>query len=78
MKIRIEYCTAWGYLDKAVGLTKEILQLLKEKVKGIELVPSSGGAYEISVDNEKIYSKLETGQDPDNKWVLRELAERLK
>ncbi len=30
----------------------------------IELVPSSGGAFEISKGGKKVYSKLETGRFP--------------
>jgi selenoprotein W-related protein len=33
-----------------------------DKISDIELIPSDGGAYEIKVNGELIYSKLETGQ----------------
>ncbi|EDL65769.1 hypothetical protein BSG1_15975 [Bacillus sp. SG-1] len=31
----------------------------------MKLVPSSGGAFEVNVNGEKLYSKLETGVFPD-------------
>ncbi|MCA0148218.1 Rdx family protein [Rossellomorea vietnamensis] len=34
-------------------------------MKELTLVPSSGGAFEITVDGKKIYSKLDTGVFPD-------------
>ncbi len=30
----------------------------------VELVPSSGGAFEVSVDGKKVFSKLELGRFP--------------
>jgi selenoprotein W-related protein len=45
-----------------------------DKISDIELIPSDGGAFEISVDGELIYSKLETGHhiDPPDVFVLFE------
>ncbi|MCA1030182.1 Rdx family protein [Bacillus timonensis] len=31
----------------------------------LELIPSSGGAFEVTVNNKKIYSKLESGVFPN-------------
>ncbi|WP_347552723.1 Rdx family protein [Pseudalkalibacillus hwajinpoensis] len=31
----------------------------------LELIPSSGGAFEITVNEESMHSKLKTGQYPD-------------
>ncbi|PYZ95272.1 hypothetical protein CR194_07110 [Salipaludibacillus keqinensis] len=39
----------------------------------MELIPSSGGAFEISVNGKKIYSKWETDQFPDHKEVINQL-----
>jgi selenoprotein W-related protein len=41
------------------------LLTLKHRIGSLKLVPSGGGAFEISVDGKKIYSKLETGEFPD-------------
>jgi selenoprotein W-related protein len=47
--------------------------LLKDKYKGsledVKLVPSSGGAFEVSLDGDLIYSKLKTGRFPEEKEV---------
>jgi selenoprotein W-related protein len=34
-------------------------------------VPASGGCFEISVNGEKIYSKLATGQFPDPDAIVK-------
>lgn len=39
-------------------------------VSDIELIESAGGAFEISVDGELIYSKLETGRHADPPEIL--------
>ena len=34
-------------------------------MEDVDLVPSSGGAFEVSVDGNLVYSKLETGRFPE-------------
>jgi selenoprotein W-related protein len=43
----------------------------------MELIPSSGGVFEVTVNDEKIYSKKETGKFPENDEMIKEL-EKLK
>jgi len=41
----------------------------KGKLEGVKLVPSSGGAFEVSLDGDLIYSKLKTGRFPEEKEI---------
>jgi selenoprotein W-related protein len=34
------------------------------------MIPSSGGAFEVTVNGEKIYSKLDTGVFPDTEEII--------
>ena len=43
----------------------------------MKLVPSGGGAFEISVNGKKIYSKLETGEFPDFDAILKAVKTKL-
>lgn len=43
----------------------------------VALVPSSGGAFEVSVGDEKVYSKLETGRFPDERILIQEIGAKL-
>ncbi|MCM3717038.1 Rdx family protein [Fictibacillus phosphorivorans] len=43
----------------------------------LELIPSSGGVFEVSVNGKNIYSKKETGEFPDHEFIIQEL-EKLK
>ena len=43
----------------------------------MELQPSSGGCFELTVDGELVYSKLDTGQFPDEEAMVGEIGKRL-
>ena len=43
----------------------------------MELEPASGGCYEITVDGALIYSKLDTGEFPDEAAIVAEVGNRL-
>jgi len=45
--ISIEYCTAWGYLGRAVALERAILNEHKNDIAEFTLIPSSGGVLEV-------------------------------
>jgi selenoprotein W-related protein len=45
-------------------------------MSGLTLVPSAGGRFEIVVDGETIYSKLQTGVFPDEDAILEQLRQR--
>ena len=47
-------------------------------ISDIELVPADGGAYEIRVDGDLIYSKLETGKHADPPQILELFREYIK
>ena len=44
----------------------------------MKLIPAGGGAFELSVDGELLYSKLKTGQFPDEQDMLEAVGKRLK
>ncbi len=47
-----------------MSLTAEILKEFEADITSLELIPSSGGAFEIQVDGDLIYSKIATGRHP--------------
>jgi selenoprotein W-related protein len=59
-------------------LTTKLLTTYKQQIKDLKLIPSKGGCFEIKLNDELIYSKLETGKFPDEKWVVDTLGKRLK
>jgi selenoprotein W-related protein len=58
-------------------LATKVLTQFKQKLAGMELQPSKGGCFELTVDGELIYSKLSSGQFPDEDQMVQEIARRL-
>ena len=59
-------------------MTDKLLGAFKQQIRDLKLIPAGGGCFELSVDGELIYSKLATGQFPDEKWVLDAVESRLR
>jgi len=49
----------------------------KDKIGSVKLVPSGGGCFELSLDGDLLYSKLQTGSFPDEDAIVELLADRL-
>jgi selenoprotein W-related protein len=58
-------------------LTSKLLTAYKQKIADLKLIPSGGGAFELKVDGELLYSKLKTGQFPDEQVMLDAVGKRL-
>jgi selenoprotein W-related protein len=56
------------------ALQKQFGDIISE----IELIESAGGAYEIRVDGDLIYSKLETGRHADPPEILGLFRDHIK
>lgn len=58
-------------------MASKVLSEYKQKIQGLELEPSKGGCFELSVGNELVYSKLATGKFPDEEEIVAEVGRRL-
>jgi len=56
-----------------VSLTDRILREFKQKIKTLELAPYDDGRFEVIVGKKTIYSKLETGEFPEDDDILAAL-----
>lgn len=74
-KIRIEYCTSWGYIDRAVALARNLLNEHKNKIEELTIVPSSGGVFEIQFNDKLLFSKKESGRFPEDEEAERLIRE---
>jgi selenoprotein W-related protein len=59
-------------------LTSQLLSAYKQRISELKLIPASGGAFELKINGELIYSKLQTGKFPEESWVLEAVGSRLK
>lgn len=63
-------------MPRAASLAEKLLNKYKNQLTQVALIPSSGGAFEITANGEKVYSKLETGRFPDERVLLAEMDTR--
>ena len=70
MKITIEYCNVWNYLPRAAGLANELLEKYGTNVDSLTLLPSDGGVFEVTSNNNLIYSKKELDRFPDDGEII--------
>lgn len=58
-------------------MAEKVLNQFKMQVGEVALVPSSGGAFEVILDGEKLYSKLETGTFPSERALIAQMGAKL-
>ncbi|AOM83073.1 Rdx family protein [Salisediminibacterium beveridgei] len=51
---------------------------MRHEVSSLELIPGSGGVFEIKVNDELIFSKFETDQFPDHMEIINTLQRKLQ
>lgn len=59
-------------------MTTKLLTEYKQRIADLKLIPGGGGCFELKVNGELIYSKLKTGEFPDENKMLAEVGKRLK
>ena len=64
-------------MPQAVSLSEAIMDAFGEKFGALKLIPADEGRFEVLLDGELIYSKLKTGDFPDNKQIIEQLKGRL-
>jgi len=69
----VEFCMQWNYAPKAASFAEELFNHFRRDIEKLELIPSSGGAFEVTVNGVKIYSKLDTGVFPDTEELIKEI-----
>jgi selenoprotein W-related protein len=59
-------------------LASHLLTTYKQKIKSLKLIPAGGGAFELKLNGDLVYSKLKTGEFPDEDWATKTVGDRLK
>jgi len=57
-------------MSKAMDLAEELLRKYKNEISSLELIPSSGGVLEITMNDNLIFSKKETGRYPEINEII--------
>jgi selenoprotein W-related protein len=58
-------------------LASQLLTGFKQRIQNLTLVPSGGGCFEVTLDDELVYSKLQTGKFPDEVAISEMVTHRL-
>lgn len=54
-----------------MGLAELLMTNLKKRLASIELVPGTGGRFEVTIDGKLVYSKLATREFPEEMDILK-------
>lgn len=59
-------------------MTTKLLTTYKMQIRDLKLIPSKGGCFEVVVNGEKVWSKLDKGRFPDEETMVETVGQRLK
>ena len=76
MNISIEYCAMWNYLPKASSLEVELKNNFPQA--DISLISSGGGVFEISLNDNLIFSKKALNRFPEDGEIKKLVMDRQK
>jgi selenoprotein W-related protein len=75
--IKLEYCAPCNYLHLAAATTTSILGQWGPKIESFELTPSAWGTFELTIDEELVFSKWALGRHPQEGELQAVLVSRL-
>ena len=59
-------------------MTEEVMREYDYDIASYKLITGSGGKFEVTIDGELVFSKLETGRFPDASEIKDAIKARLK
>ena len=68
MNIVIEYCVVWNYKPRALSLGDELSNQFGNNI--VVLKPGDRGAFEVFVNNQLIFSKLQLDRFPNDGEIV--------
>ena len=61
-----------------MSLTAELLKDFESEIESLELIPASGGRFEVTVNGDLIFSKLATGRHAEAGEIRKLLKAKIK
>ena len=68
--LSIEFCVSCGYGKRAVDLMETFVRLYKNDISSFNLIPSSGGVFEIKFEDLFVFSKIAEDRFPITEELL--------
>lgn len=76
-ELQIEFCVPCDFRPQAFELAREAVDLWADRLSSVQLVPSSGGRFEVTLDGELLFSKAQLDRHAEPGEVGGLLRERL-
>lgn len=67
--VEIIYCTQCRWLLRAAWLAQELLTTFEQDLNSVALKPSTGGIFDITLNQQLIFSRKAVGRFPEAKEV---------
>lgn len=58
-------------------MTTKLLNTFRQDIKSLQLVPSSGGVFEVEVNGKVVHSKKVQGKFPDEAKLIEDIGKHL-
>jgi selenoprotein W-related protein len=76
-ELEIEFCVPCDFRSHAFELAREVVDNWADRLSTVQLIPSSGGRFEVSLDGELIFSKTELSRHAEPGEVSGLIRDRL-
>lgn len=75
--VEIEYCTQCRWLLRSAWLAQELLTTFETDLKGVTLMPGSGGIFEVRLNGDVLFARKEAGRFPESKELKQLIRDRI-
>ncbi|KAA1420668.1 SelT/SelW/SelH family protein [Mumia zhuanghuii] len=75
--VQITYCTMCQWLLRAGWMAQELLSTFGTELGAVTLVPTTGGVFRITVDDEVVWDRKTDGGFPDAAELKRRVRDRI-
>jgi selenoprotein W-related protein len=66
-QVEISYCTQCRWLLRAAWMAQELLTTFDTDLTGVNLMPGTGGIFEVRLNNSVIFNRKDQGRFPESK-----------
>lgn len=65
--VEIEFCTQCRWLLRAGWMAQELISTFEQDLHAVSLLPSTGGIFEVRLNEQVIFSRKTAGRFPESK-----------
>ena len=76
-RLSITYCRRCRFLPRATWISQELLTTFAEELGEVALIPGESGVFEVQLDGEVLFARLQSGRFPDPKELKQMIRDRI-